>query len=293
MPHALITTYLTRGLYKGEQRISNVFQVPRFTPFTIAMTVTSFTLQPLTIDDAPIIGKIGKAAFENDRHTMMKTKGSYDHEDTAQEPIGYYLTLPQKVQCIKAVDNASGNILGYVCWGFRGYTRENVPTLAGQGVGQEKFKTQEEAPKALEPETKASETSEGEESKAEKDKDDHIKRLTAITDADMQNWMAKLMPEGTKCMFIVTLSVDPNYVSHGVGSALMDWGTGYADKDGVFCWVHASDGSHVFYAKHGFEKVGELTVDLDEFATAPAPDNDGKWGQYTFRYMKRLPRTEE
>jgi hypothetical protein len=46
----------------------------------------------------------------------------------------------------------------------------------------------------------------------------------------------------------------------------------------------------MFYGKHGFETVGELTVDPDEFATQPAPDDGGTWGQYTFRYMKRLPR---
>jgi predicted N-acetyltransferase YhbS len=102
--------------------------------------------------------------------------------------------------------------------------------------------------------------------------------------------MAKLMPDGTKCMFICTLSVDPEYASHGVGSALMEWGTRIADEDKIFCWVHASDGSHMFYGKHGFETVGELTVDPDEFATQPAPDDGGTWGQYTFRYMKRLPR---
>jgi GNAT superfamily N-acetyltransferase len=86
-------------------------------------------------------------------------------------------------------------------------------------------------------------------------------------------------------MFICTISVDPAYAFQGIGSALMEWGTRFVDEDEIFCWVYASDGSHMFCEKHGFEKV-----DLDEFATRPAPDNGGLWGQYTFRYMKRLPR---
>ena len=46
------------------------------------------------------------------------------------------------------------------------------------------------------------------------------------------------------------------------------------------------------FAKHGFEIVGEFDIDLDEFAVGPPPDGlgqDGKWGHYVFRYLKRLP----
>jgi hypothetical protein len=74
------------------------------------------------MEDAPRVGQIGKAAFLEDRHTMMKTGDNYDHEQAAQEPFIHWLSVPERVQCIKAVDD-SGKMLGYVCWGFRGYSR--------------------------------------------------------------------------------------------------------------------------------------------------------------------------
>lgn len=120
--------------------------------------------------------------------------------------------------------------------------------------------------------------------------DDPIKRLESMTSADLKHWMDKLMPEGTKCMFVVSLCVAPKWQSQGVGSALLRWGTERADAAGVFIWVHSSAGAWPMYAKHGFETVGTLDVDLDEYAPAPAPDQEGKWGHYEFRYMKRLPR---
>ena len=123
------------------------------------------------------------------------------------------------------------------------------------------------------------------------DEDDPIKRVTSITDADMKRWQAILMQAGTWCMFIVGLSVAPEYHGLGVGIALMRWGTTNADADGVFCWVHSSDLAHSFYAEEWFETVGLLDVDLDECApgTPDEDDRDGKWGLYVFSYMERLP----
>jgi hypothetical protein len=49
------------------------------------------------------------------------------------------------------------------------------------------------------------------------------------------------------------------------------------------------------FAKFGFEVVGELDLNLDDFAAGPPPEGlgkDGKWGHYVFRYMKRLPQTK-
>lgn len=38
--------------------------------------------------------------------------------------------------------------------------------------------------------------------------------------------------------------------------------------------------------------IGARDVDLDQYAPAPASDNDGKWGHYVFRYMKKEPPQE-
>jgi hypothetical protein len=257
------------------------------------MASPSFTLQLMTMDDSPRVGQIAKAAFLKDRHTMMKSEDNYDHESGAREPFEHWLSVPHRVQCIKAVD-PSGKMLGYVCWGFRGYSRETIPTLNGRGLVAEDVEPRRVTVPVPHTDTTTTESAKVEpEEQATTTEDTRINRLEAITDADMRSWMARLMPDGTKCMFICTLSVDPGYASLGIGSALMEWGMRIADKDKIFCWVHASDGSHIFYEKHGFEKVGELTVDLDNFATKSAPDNEGKWGLYTFRYMKRLPKGEQ
>jgi hypothetical protein len=102
-----------------------------------------------------------------------------------------------------------------------------------------------------------------------------IQRLESITNQDMVRWQKILMPDGTKCMIIVAIAVSPTYQSHGVGSALIRWGTAKADVDGVFCWVHASEAGHKVFAKEGFTEVGRLEVDLDEFAPGPREDEDG------------------
>jgi hypothetical protein len=53
--------------------------------------------------------------------------------------------------------------------------------------------------------------------------------------------------------------------------------------------VHSSEAGYRAYAKAGFEVVGTLDVDLDEWAPAP-PVEGGLWGHYVIRWMKRLPR---
>lgn len=246
----------------------------------------SITIQPLTLSDGPQIGLIGKAAFSNDRQTMLKSAISdYDHEKDAQEPLPYFLSVPQRMTCIKAVDEASGQMLGYAIWGFRGYTEEEIPTPHGRGA---------KAVPEPEQEQEKEKATEEQNTKEESSEQDALSRLTTLTDADMRSWMAKLMPPGSKCIFVVTLSVDPAYSSSGVGTALMSWAMDRADEDSVFFWVHASEDSWRFYQKFGFETLGDLKVELDEFADGiQAPFGDGRWGSYTFRYMKREAKTKD
>ena len=278
------------------------------------MAGRSFTLQSVNLADAADIAKVSSDSFASDRHTLMKahqaSKSPYNHEDASRGPLADYLQRPETFQLIKAVENVSGKIMGSVTWAFRGYTRENVPMLSGRVVdgkvvrqvgpaeiGSEDASTREALPGegARKNADGKGRTEEAPQSTPKDDlrhdEDDPIQRLSSLTDADMKRWQDILMPEGTKCMFVVGLSVAPEYHGRGVGTALLRWGTGNADADGVFCWVHSSESAHTFYAKEGFETVGTLDVDLDEFAPGPpdGKDRDGKWGHYVFRYMKRLP----
>jgi hypothetical protein len=141
------------------------------------------------MEDAPQIGQIGKAAFLNDRHTMMKTGDDYDYEQAAQEPFFYWLSVPHRVRCIKAVDD-SGRILGYVCWGFQGYSRDTIPTLSVRGLP-----SKDGEPKKIPgPALQTTKISGSEATGTAKNKpveqeftinDDKIKQLESITSADM------------------------------------------------------------------------------------------------------------
>jgi len=69
-----------------------------------------------------------------------------------------------------------------------------------------------------------------------------------------------------------------------------------ADSFGLSIWVHSSESAWTTYAKHDFEIVGTLDVNLDDWAPKPPPKEDGPgaiWGHYTFRYMKRLPKAKD
>lgn len=259
------------------------------------MSKPIFTLQHVNPADFPAIARLSNDSFLKDRHTLMKShsenKNPYNHEETAGEPLGYYLTLPHKLQLLKAVSE-SGEIMGHVTWGFRGWDPTDVPTLNGKGVmvPETPVATEEAKVEESNGDSNADETVHTE---SEFKEDDPIKRLSDLTDDDMNHWMEVLMPKGTKCMYIVGLSVAPKFAGLGVGSALMRWGTSNADAAGVFCWVHSSESAYSFYSREGFEVVGTLDVDLDEYAVAPPPlevgADDGKWGHYVFRYMKRMP----
>ncbi|KAF9956210.1 hypothetical protein BGZ72_002930 [Mortierella alpina] len=254
----------------------------------------SFTLQPVVVEDAEPLAKIGANSFVNDRNTLVKGLGKdpYKLEEVLKDPLKHYLSLPHKIQCIKAVDDDTGERMGYVYWGFRGWAPEDIPTLLGKGVpNPESAKPASADEKEEEEEEKEEEAKES--STVVEEEQDPIKRLIALTDKDMNEWCEKLMPEGCKCMFVVSLSVDPKFHGRGVGTALMRWGTAAADEGDAYMWVHSSESAHTFYAKEGFEIVGILDVDLDEYALMPPPPEhdtmDGKWGHYVFRYMKRLP----
>lgn len=234
------------------------------------MTSSQISLQPVTEDDIPILTEMFTAAFAKDTNTQLKLVGKDPNSqaDGMAGAIRQWLEYPDKVSVLKAVDTSTSTIMGWTGWGRRGY--ENPPT---QPV----------------PETEKETTAQAEKEEPEYIKDP-VERLEALTDADMARWMKKIMPPGTKCRYLCACVVHPSYQGRGVGSALIRWGTQRADEEGVFCWVHSSDGGHFAFQKAGFEEVERLKVDLDEFAEEKRVGvEDGKWGEYVFRYMVRQP----
>ncbi|KAK9236292.1 acyl-CoA N-acyltransferase [Lipomyces kononenkoae] len=259
------------------------------------------SIQPASLADVPAMARISKDSFVEDRHTQMKGLGKvpYDMEKVFSSALPHFLNAPHQV-VRKAVDKDTGEIMGWIAWGFRGFTPEEMARISGKSPETEKeieastqVSTEPESNVSKEQATRATAGGEGgPNGKHDASGDDSISRLEAMTDADMKHWMEKLMPEGARCMYVVSLAVAPKWQSRGVGSALMQWGTAQADAAGVFAWVHSSEHAWQMYSKHGFEVVGTLDVDLDEYAPGPPPvelGGDGKWGHYVFRYMKRLP----
>jgi len=239
------------------------------------MSSPSFSIKPATYEDVPALAKIWNDSFEVDRHTQMKNQGKvpYDMEKLGKSQIPKWLSSRTCV-ILKAVDDETGESIGWVAWGFRGLENE-MPIAVSPEEDEACGKKEEES----EPETEQSD-----------DREESIKKLGELTDQDRKNWTEKLMPLGTKCMFVTTLSIAPAYQKRGVGSALLEWGIDVADKNDAFIWVHSSEGAWGMYAKSGFEIVGTLDVDLDEYAVRAPDDGTEKWGHYVFRYMKYLPK---
>ncbi|KIJ53690.1 hypothetical protein M422DRAFT_25504 [Sphaerobolus stellatus SS14] len=266
------------------------------------MSQVNFTIQAATLEDVPVMAKMWADAFKLDRNTQVKALGGdgYDLEEIGNSSLKNWIASP-RCRLIKAVNDSTGETMGWCCWGFRGFNEDEVPALPNpnnvelqrinlKDVNEVRWKDEKAADSAKEEQPGSTAGEEISESEPE----EPAKRLAKLTSDDMTRMMEKLMPEGTKCMFIVSLTVSPVWQSRGVGSALLRWGTENADKAGVFCWVHSSDSAWRTYARGGFEVIAKLDIDLDEYATSPPPSkelegSEGKWGHYVFKWMKRLP----
>lgn len=260
------------------------------------MAPTGMRIERLQLEDVPAVAKLAGDAFLSDRQTQMKALGEEEPFDMAKyalESMPDYLTNP-RCHVLKAVDEATGDIMGVCNWAIRGFAPKRLPYFEERVTEAAAAKAKEDAAKAKEDAAKAQEEPKKDEppKEAPKEEADPIKRLVARTDADMQAWMDEVMPAGTACLFIVGLTVAPAYQGRGVGSALLRWGTDVCDDNGVFAWVHSSDPAWGMYAKSGFEVIRSLDIDLDEYAPCPPPgEGEGaKWGHYVFRYMKYFPK---
>ncbi|KAI3395362.1 hypothetical protein diail_1418 [Diaporthe ilicicola] len=242
----------------------------------------SFSLKPVVEEDIPALTEISNLTFDTDRHTQLKAAHPtkpYDHAAGTPDAVRHWLSLTQKVEVTKAVDNESGKIVGCVCWVFRGFERE--PGAASAAASRpEPTKPPADSVSSDYVKTKSVDL-------------DPLEQLRELTDDHFAKFMRRIMPEGTRCMFIGGIQVHPEHQGKGIGRALVRQGTDRADAEGVFCWVHSSEAGAGLFYKCGFEVDETLEIDLDDYARRmdlKPPAGEETWGTYTFRYFVRQPR---
>ncbi|KAG5975144.1 hypothetical protein E4U55_007838 [Claviceps digitariae] len=258
------------------------------------MASSTYTVSAVQFQDMAEIGQISADAFAGDRQTQMKQLGSkpYDMKEITMDSLPGLLRNPRAFS-IKITDDMTGDIMGYCHWGFRGFEPEELPQLHGKPQPLPPTPKPDTSEKAAEAEPKQKQkTYDGPNGPETRPEDDPIGRLQTLTGADLERWMEEVMPEGARCLYIISLSVSPKYQGRGVGSALLRWGTRICEDKKVFAWVHSSEPAWQMYERSGFQVVRVLDVDLDEYAPGPPPPSEGpgaRWGHYVFRYMKYLP----
>ncbi|KAH7155778.1 putative GNAT family acetyltransferase [Dactylonectria estremocensis] len=245
------------------------------------MPKPTFTISRASIHDVPRIGEISTRAFDRDSHSQMKIMGQRPGAFAKGMAMGASPWIEtQRGVLLKATDDRDGTTVGSIAWGFRGIELDaSQSDDGGDTKGEE--------------ENREEDVGDGEEA-GPIPGEERIKELEAMTSKHLSDFSDRIMPEGTKCMFIGGVSVDAKYEGQGIGSQLIRWGTEHADRHGVFCWVHSSEAGRHLFEKNGFKEVERLTIDMDQWAVGPPPKNGvfgdrEKWGEYTFRYMVRQP----
>jgi GNAT superfamily N-acetyltransferase len=251
--------------------------LPRSVRLSPGFDEMTIRVEPVQWEDIPALAKISNDTMQDDRHTQLKvqSKVPYQMGEVATECLNMWMPKENLV-CTKAVDTETGEILGGMYWGFAGCEKNEIPRT-------------DPGPRPASPAVEI----ENQDSSESLEKEEGIKQLEQRTNEDMKKRQGLLMSPGTKCMFILMFMVSPIHQGKGVGSALLKWGTDVADQIGTFIWVHSSERAWKVFQSRGFEVAYTLDIDLDEYAPFPPAKGvgkeDGTWGRYVFRYMKRLP----
>ncbi|KAF7324039.1 Acyl-CoA N-acyltransferase [Mycena kentingensis (nom. inval.)] len=233
-----------------------------------------YAIRPASLDDVPSMAQIAADAFLTDRNTMIKAAGpeGYSRRQTMLDMLPGWIKMRDDGRGWSYIAVTSeGEIAGCVCWGRAGY---KPPAKPDAPVEEPKSDAYWDA--------KEEEARNGE---------DRLGRLGAITSTNLARWIdQRLIPKpgsGKRCIFVTSIVVAPAHEGRGVGYMLVKTGMEHADEDGVNIWVQASEKAFHLFKKQGFEVLGELDVDLDEYAITPPPNGEEKWGHYVFRYMNR------
>ena len=270
-------------------------------------SIKSYKISPASLSSIPALANISDLAFKTDTHTQLKElckpsprsqTGTSNHASSMASALKSWMSVPKgRIVVLQAVEEGSGEIAGWAAWAGKGievaWVDEVVATTTDEGITEE----------ARSKDTK-NETSKEENGNANAEDDQpkpshEILALETLTNNTMAFWASHFSgpsPEPSPHLIFISIAIHPSHQGCGVGSSLINWGTSIADAHGVFCWVSSSDGGYRVFEKAGFREVGMLAVELDEFAVdvdgervrnPDAKGEDGKWGMYTWRWMKR------
>ena len=110
--------------------------------------------------------------------------------------------------------------------------------------------------------------------------------LPTYVQEDTDRWLEK-WTRGKRHILCKALFTEPSFQRQGMGNALVKYGNQLADQTSLPIFLQGSPFGFPIYAKHGFETVQRLDVDLTQWAKS----SDKGYGNYRLRYMLRLPRT--
>ena len=168
-------------------------------------------------------------------------------------------------QHIKAVDKKTGVLAAWASW--------NTPTDA----------------QIRERDKRVAKKNEDSKKNTEKGEFEFPPGLPTYVQEDTDKWQEK-WTFGKRHVLCKALFTDPSFQRRGMGNALVEYGNKLADQASLPIFLQGSPFGYPIYAKHEFETVQYLDVDLTKWAPG-AGSHDQGYGNYRFRYMVRLPRT--
>lgn len=203
-----------------------------------------------------------RSCIRVDRQTQFKALNPtdpYDHEARMKEALIHWLGKPiGTVRLFVAVEQSTHTIIGRVMWSCCGFN-------SAQGDAQ---LTREIKEPIISPISTATSSA--------------VKlariRLEEYTSNEMSTRMKRLMPLSTKCMCTRSIVAALSFRAKAIGSILVTQDTQCAYREGVLCWVHASEPAADMFLSRGFQKVGRLELSLDSWYTEGiAPPDSLKW----------------
>ncbi|KAJ5605563.1 hypothetical protein N7510_008344 [Penicillium lagena] len=193
------------------------------------------SLHPVSVDDFPTLARIHDEAFANDA-LMHLMYGLPERNPNLEQDLRDWFLGSTTARFVKAVDDSTGNVLGWACWSLY---LDGDTHAADEAAAAERHKTAPDV--AISPALFF---------------DFH--RAVA---ARRRKWVT-----GKPASILQILVVDPKFQGCGAGSALVRAGLEEADRHHVPAWLEASSAGLALYQKCGFRDVGEpIDFDLSEY----------------------------